>query len=83
MVESKTPATMLAKLETSIRVKVSKPQLTAKLADVMGSAALMVSTKAAELPLNPILVAQKPSVKQSPAKINWRVLVVCNSVVAV
>jgi hypothetical protein len=47
---NKTPATILRREAVSIWVKTSNFQDTAKAADVIGSAALMVSTKEAEVP---------------------------------
>jgi hypothetical protein len=74
-VESKTPITMVPKLPISIRFTLSKPYETAKVAEVIGSAALTVSTKLAEVPEKPRLVAKKPKVKQSPANTKYRVCV--------
>jgi len=70
---NKTPTTILRRDDTSIPVKTSNPQATAKVADVIGSAALIVSTNEAEVPWNPTLVAQKPKVKQSPANTKYLV----------
>ena len=67
IVLNKTPATMLRREEISIDVKTSSFHDTASTAEVIGSAALMVSTNAADVPWNPTLVAQKPRVKQIPA----------------
>jgi hypothetical protein len=49
-VDSNTPSTKVPKLETSRKLNCSIPHKTATLALVNGSAALMVSTKAALLP---------------------------------
>lgn len=66
---------MVPKLPISIRFTLSNPYETAKVAEVMGSAALTVSTKLAEDPEKPRLVAKKPKVKQSPANTKYRVCV--------
>jgi hypothetical protein len=66
-VDISTPATMHPKLNPSGPLKVSIFHRTATAALVMGSAALTVSTKAAELAKKPPLVARNPIAKQSPA----------------
>ena len=66
-VDKTTPTTKPAKLRTSLELNCSNFHHTATLADVMGSAALMVSTKAADAPPKPKLVAKNPMAKHNPA----------------
>lgn len=67
-VEISTPATMDPKLVTSLLLRVSIFQATATTALVNGSAALTVSTNAAELDKKPLFVARNPMAKQMPAR---------------
>jgi hypothetical protein len=67
-VDIRTPTTMHPKLKLSGPLKVSIFHRTATAALVIGSAALTVSTKAAELAKKPLLVARNPIAKHSPAK---------------
>jgi len=64
----KTPTTTTARETLSGVLKVSMPQATAVAADVMGSAALIVSTKAADELWKLKLVARKPKQKKAPVK---------------
>ena len=55
-VERTTPQTIATRDDTSTLVRTSNPHMTARIALVIGSDALMVSTKAAEAELNPRFV---------------------------
>lgn len=70
-VEHRTPTMMPPKLAVSYVDRISNPYETANAADVMGSAALIVSTKAADDVPNPMLVAKNPNVKHEPDHIKY------------
>jgi hypothetical protein len=67
-VDRTTPKTMATKLPTSGAVRTSIPHQTATDADVMGSDALMVSTKLASAPEKPRLVSRNPNPKKRAAQ---------------
>lgn len=62
-VDNKTPATMVRRDATSSQLNTSMPQATAVAAEVIGSAALTVSTNDGDAPEKLRLVAAKPSAK--------------------